>query len=77
MRALRPLTRLYERAILCWALRELHPTHCAVPRIVRRLGDSERAPSPLDPADTITTGACILAALALLGMALAGQLSKP
>ena len=70
--AIRPLSRMWEVLILKWALRELPPTHSAVPQIVRRLNDRERTPPPMDPADSIVTGACLIAALALLGMCLAG-----
>jgi hypothetical protein len=73
-RSLSPLSLLWERFILSAALRNLEPTHPAVPLIVRRLADQEHAPSPLDPADGIVTGACVLAAMFLLGMALLGWL---
>lgn len=72
MRALQPLALAWEQVILSWARRELHPLHPAMPTIVHRLRDRERAPSPLDPADSIVTGACILAALALLAFTLVG-----
>ena len=65
MKPIRPILRLIERAILLWAQRELNPTHPVVPKIVRRLAD-DRAESPMDPADSLVTGACILAAMALL-----------
>lgn len=74
-RSVRPVTTLIERGLLKWALRELKPTHKAVPKIVRRLADAKNAPSPLDPADSIVTGACIAASLALLAMVLAGWIS--
>lgn len=43
-----------------------------MPKIVRRLQDWERSPSPLDPADSLVTGSCILAAIALLAFMLLG-----
>jgi hypothetical protein len=70
--ALRPLDWHWERTILEAGLKNLHPMHPAVPKIVRRLADQDRAPSPIDPADSIVTGACILASLALLAFSLAG-----
>lgn len=75
IRALRPLHHAWERLILRWALRELHPASRVVPPIVRRLADQDRAPSPLDPADSTVVGACIVASLALLAFALAGWLA--
>jgi hypothetical protein len=73
-RSLSPLSMLWERFILSAALRQLEPTHPAVPLIVRRLADQENAPSPMDPADSVVTGACVLAAMFLGGMALLGWL---
>lgn len=73
IRALYPITRGIERCLLLWALRELHPSHPAVPAITVRLAD-DSAPSPMDPADSIVTGACIVAALALLAMSVMGWL---
>lgn len=70
--ALRPITHVWERFILTRALKALCPTHPAVPKIVRRLADQERAPSPLHPHDSIVTGASIIASLVLLGMVAAG-----
>lgn len=72
LKHLRPIHHLWEQFILSWAQRELHPMHPVVPTIVRRLRDWERAPSPLDPADSLVTGACILAAIALLAFMLLG-----
>jgi hypothetical protein len=73
-RSLSPLSMLWERFILSAALRQMNPTNPWVPKIVRRLADQEHAPSPLDPADGIVTGACVLAAMFLGGMALLGWL---
>lgn len=64
MTSLRPVLHLIEEATLRYALRKLKPTHPVVPKIVLRLNDRNQ-PSPLDPADSIVTGFCILAALAL------------
>lgn len=66
MKYLRPLGRLWEQFILTWARREMHPLHPVMPKIVRRLRDWERAPSPLDPADSLVTGACIVASIVFL-----------
>jgi hypothetical protein len=73
-RSLSPLATLWERFILSAALRNLEPTHPAVPLIVRRLADQENAPSPLDPADGVVVGASFLAVMFLGGMALLGWL---
>lgn len=72
LKHLRPLHRLWEQFILRWARRELPPLHPIMPAIVRRLQDQEHAPSPLDPADSLVTGASILATLALLVFMLLG-----
>lgn len=71
MKPIRPILRLIERAILKWAQRELCPSHPVVPKIVRRLAD-DRAESPMDPADSLVTGACILAALVFFGLVALG-----
>lgn len=73
MTSLRPVLHLIEEATLRWALRQLKPTHPVVPKIVLRLNDRNQ-PSPLDPADSIVTGASILGMLALLAMGLYGGL---
>lgn len=64
MTSLRPVLHLIEEATLRWALRQLDPTHPVVPKIVLRLNDRNQ-PSPLDPADSIVTGFCIVATLAM------------
>ena len=70
--ALHPVPTLWERAILRWALRELHPTHPVVPDIVCRLHASEHTESPMDPADSIVTGASVIAALFFFGLVAMG-----
>lgn len=66
LKHLHPLNRMWEQFILRWARRELKPTHPVVPAIVRRLRDAERSPSPLDPADSLVTGACVVVAMLFL-----------
>jgi hypothetical protein len=72
-RVFHPLLQLCERSVLTAALAQLNPTHPAVPEIVRRLHD-DSAPTPLDPADSIVTGACLLAGVFLIVMVALGAL---
>ena len=71
---LRPLHRVWEELILKWAIAELPPMHPAHSEIALRLADFEHAESPMDPADSIVTGACFLGVLFLLAMGFAGLL---
>lgn len=72
--SLRPLRQLWERSILLWASKVLHPMHPEMPRIVLWLNDSDNAPSPLDPADSLVTAACVIACVFLLIMVALGAL---
>ena len=71
---LRPLHRVWEELILKWAIAELPPMHPAHSEIALRLADWEHAESPMDPADSIVVGFCLLAILFLGGMAWLGTL---